>query len=412
MKKIALALLLALLIIMAGCGTEVPEETTAPPLIEVEVPFETRAASLHYEDVSLTVQSMWLREDPLARILLEAAELFQQQTGAVVTVHWVDEEGSSPEEPQGTDIFQLREADFAAMPKEYALDLTEMAAKASYDAKSHETLRQQIITQCGYLGAIAQVPYLGGVYYNTEIFDQCGIDKTPETWEEFLSLCQNLRDADWQPLTMDEADALAAMELHLRRTIGPEEIRRLMTKGNRWDTNMAAITALEQVMLFVQDGNMASGALAAAPAGQNKMALTNTAMMIGTNAECVDIEEHTLMDIRWGVFLYPGNLSSGTWMTADVLMSHKDSPNAQAAFDFLMLLASGGFDQLRADISHGIPADPANASPSTGAMGAISAARPEPLEQFGPKQLDAALKLWSGRYDLAGRYASLLELSK
>ena len=142
------------------------------------------------------------------------------------------------------------------------------------------------------------------------------------------------------------------------------------------------------------------------------MALSNSAMMVGTNADCSDVEEASLMDLNWGVFPYPGNHSSGTWMTADMLVIHQNSEHAQAAFDFLMLLVTGEFDQLRADISCGIPADPNNESPIHGAMDAIGAALPEPLGLMGQKQMTAAVRLWSAYYSQAGRYASLLEISK
>ena len=57
-----------------------------------------------------------------------------------------------------------------------------MAEKAGYAQMSHEVLRQQIVQRCGYLGAVAQVPYLGGVYYSTDVFETSGIQKVPQTW--------------------------------------------------------------------------------------------------------------------------------------------------------------------------------------------------------------------------------------
>lgn len=410
MKKILWAVLLAVL--LAGCGADTIQEPTEAPLVEVQVDYEESVIALPYAGTELVMQSVWKQEDPQSRVLLEAASLFKKQTGAVVTVRWNDEPAASVETAENVDIFQIRAVDFSAIPAEYVLDLTEMAAKADYDAKSHEALRELIMEQCGCLGAVAQVPYLGGVYYNTEILQQCGITQRPETWDDFLTLCQTLRSAGWQPLTLDQEDALAAMELHLRRSIGTEEVRRMMQKGNRWDTNMPAITAMEQVMLFVKAGNMATGTPAEYPAGQNKMAGSNSAMMVGTNADCAAVEEATLTDLRWGIFPYPGNMSSGTWMTADMLLIHRDSKYGQAAFDFLMLLVSGEFDQLRTDLTGGIPADPANESPIAGAMEAIRLVQPEPLGLMGWKQQDAAVKLWSAWYDIAGRYASVLERSK
>lgn len=411
MKKRLWMVLLALLL-LAGCSErEEIQEMTEPPLVEVQVAYEETVQELPYADTELVMQSMWLRENPLSRVLLEAAALFERQTGAVVTVRWRDE-NTTLESAEGIDIIQIPAAEFASMNAEYALDMTDMAAAAGYEAKSHETLRQQIVQQCGYLGAVAQIPYLGGIYYNTDIFAQCGIETLPQDWDGFLALCHGLRQRGWQPLTLDQEDALAAMELHLRRSVGTDEVRRMMSKGHRWDTNMPAIDAMDQVKLFVQDGNMATGTPAETPVGQNKMASSNAAMMVGTNADCADVEKASLMDLNWGVFPYPGNLSSGTWMTADMLVIHRNTKHAQAAFDFLMLLATGEFDQLRADLSVGIPADPENESPVSGAMDAIRAAQPEPLGLMGKKQMTAAVRLWSAYYSQSGRYASLLEISK
>lgn len=411
MKKRLWMVLLALLL-LSGCSErEEIQEMTEPPLVEVQVAYEETVQELPYADTELVMQSMWLREDAKSCVLLEAAALFERQTGAVVTVRWRDE-NTTLESAEGIDIIQIPAAEFASMNAEYALDMTDMAAAAGYEAKSHETLRQQIVQQCGYLGAVAQIPYLGGIYYNADIFAQCGIETLPQDWDGFLALCHGLRQRGWQPLTLDQEDALAAMELHLRRSVGTDEVRRMMSKGHRWDTNMPAIDAMDQVKLFVQDGNMATGTPAETPVGQNKMASSNAAMMVGTNADCADVEEASLMDLNWGMFSYPGNHSSGTWMTADMLVIHRNTRHAQAAFDFLMLLATGEFDQLRADLSVGIPADPENESPVSGAMDAIRAAQPEPLGLMGKKQMTAAVRLWSAYYSQSGRYASLLEISK
>lgn len=412
MKKTLWVLLAAALLLLAGCGIGEDQEPTERPLVEEQVPYETVERQLRYQGTELTMQAMWQREDPQARILLEAAQLFEKQTGAVVTILWPDAHAATPENAEGIDIFQLRESDFAALPKEYTMDLTEMADVAQYETKSHETLRQQITEQCGYLGAVAQVPYLGGIYYNTEIFRQCGIELIPKTWDQFLAACQILKAFGWDPLTLDSEDAIAAMELHLRRTIGDEEMVRLMGKKAYWHYDQAVIAAMEQVANFVRDGNLAGNAPADYPAGQNKMALSNSAMMVGTNEDCADVEEATLTDLDWGIFPYPGNVSSGTWMTADVLMIHRDSKNGQAAFDFILLLTTGEFDQLRADISYGIPADPANASSIVGAMEALQESQPVPLGIFGARQLSPAVKLWSAWYQKAQTYATALERSK
>jgi len=169
---------------------------------------------------------------------------------------------------------------------------------------------------------------------------------------------------------------------------------------------------MELVMLYVQEGNMTYGTPTDYPAGQNKMGISNSAMMVGTNADCEAVEAATLTSLRWGMFPYPGEMESGTWATADVVAIRPDCENAQAAFDFVMLLTTGEFDRLRTDITGGIPADPANPSPIAGAVEALQDAAPQPLGIFGQKQTDTAVKLWSGWYDKPNRYAIALERSK
>ena len=404
MKKI-LWLLLPLLL-LAACGKE-PVPETAPPTVEVEIPYvEETQVPLPYEGVELYFRSIWQKTDPLAQVTVQAAQQFERTTGAVVKILWPGEEAKR------VDIFQISAADFEALGEGTTLDLTEMAEKIGYTEKSHEALRTEIETRCGYLGAVAQVPYLGGIYYNADVFTACGITKMPATWEEFVETSRILREKGWVPLTLDKEDAVAAMELHLRRILGNEEMVRLMGKKAQWHFEQPVTDALELVMLYVQGGNMAFGTPADYPGGQNKMGISNSAMMVGTNADCADVEAATMTTLRWGVFPYPGQMESGTWITADMVAISPDCKDAQAAFDFVMLLVTGEFDQLRVDIGRGIPADPANVSAIEGALEAIAAAPPHALGIFGEKQTDVATKLWSAWYDKPNRYAIALERSK
>ena len=404
MKKILWVLLAVLLVMsLAACGGEDTPETTAPPY-EVEIPYTEAAAQQPYEGVELTFRAIWKKDDPRSRVLTQAAELFERTTGAKVKI--------SRSKDAQADMMQVSAENFALMPAEEMLDLTELAKQSGYEERSFKALRELSISQSGFLSAVSQVPYLGGIYYNADIFTNCGITKLPDTWEEFVSLCATLRQGGWSPLTLDNEDAVTAMELYLRRIIGGEEMNRFMTKDAHWHFDQRIVTAMEQVRLFVAEGNMTYETPAEYPIGQNKMGISNSAMMVGTNADCAAVEESTLTDLNWGVFPFPGTVSSGTWVSADMLVIDPDCEHPQAAFDFLMLLVTGEFDQLRADLSGGIPADPTNHSPIVGTAEALEAAPPEPLGVFGVKQTDAAVKLWSGWYAKASSYAMALERSK
>ena len=404
MRKILWVLLM--LLVLTACGAE-PAPETAPPPVEVEIPYvEETLPQLPYEGVALTFRSIWREDDAQSQVLRQAAAFFERKTGATVEIRWLEDEAET------ADLFQIPASEFTETDPAQMLDLTEMSEKSGYSEKSHEALRTQIVDHCGYLGAVAQTPYLGGVYYNADIFTNCGITEAPRSWAEFEDVAETLRIYGWQPLTLDKEDAIAAMELHLRRSIGRELMLKYMGKKDHWHFDQTVVAAMEQVMIFAQSGYMTYGTPADYPAGQNKMGISNSAMMVGTNGDCADIEEETCTDLRWGMFPYPGEKESGTWMEADMAAIHPDCENPQAAFDFLMLLVTGEFDQLRTNISGGIPSDPANTSPIAGAMEALQAAQPQLLDVFGYKQTDPAVKLWSGWYDEAERYAIALERSK
>ena len=49
--------------------------------------------------------------------------------------------------------------------------------------------------------------WVGGIFYNKDIFDQVGITEEPKTWDELLAVCQKLKDAGIQPIMDNCQDA-------------------------------------------------------------------------------------------------------------------------------------------------------------------------------------------------------------
>lgn len=408
MKKIISLLLILTIFALCGCGQDVPPETTVlnaptePPV--QEIPFAQEPDLRKYPGTQLQFFSLLAEDDPEAAAVTQAAAVFSRQTGAEVTVTWLGGDEAALIQAlaagSGADIFEISGIGLQNVGASYALDLTELAGASDYESHSYEALRGQVAQRCGYLAGIPWRLYLTGVYYNREAFADCAIDQAPKTWEEFLAACQALVTGGYAPLTMDAENAYIPLELHLERSLGAERATELLSSGS-WEKDAQAMQAVGQLCAFVADGYLMKGCPADYPAGQNKLALSNAAMAAGSNRLCGQVEDTALVEISWGVFAWPGDgAGTGTAVDADVLAVNKASPNAQAAFDFILLLSTGEFDQLRADLSGGIPADPANVSPIFGAEEALAAADSRSLGLPDSKNNSRILKLWQGKYSV------------
>ena len=401
MKKLLCWLLaLAMVLSTAGCKKKQNAETTpteAPTTVAtepevMEVPYEADADRL-YEGVVLEFQTEVSASAPEAAAIAQAAAYFETTTGAQVNVHWL--EGTM--DVNQMDIFEVTGALLASDYLDYALDLSDMAKAADYESWSHASIRQQVLDRCGYLAGIASVPHLTALYYDVDAFDSCGITATPSTWMEFLTLCTTLSQWGWVPLTMDADYANLATELHLEHALGVDGLWTLSAGG--WKHTEEAAFAAEQISYLVSAGYLAGGAPAVYPEGFLNLAGGNAAMMASSDRLCRMMEQDGLMEVTWGVFPWPGDgAGTGTAVDEQVLVINKNTENAQAAFDFIRLLTSGEFDQLRTDLRRGIPADPNNESAIRGAVEALQKASSRNFGILDTAYNEIYAQLWQGNY--------------
>ena len=214
---------------------------------------------------------------------------------------------------------------------------------------------------------------------------------------DFLTLCNVLSQWGWVPLAMDGEFAYMATELHLEHALGADGLWSLSTGG--WAYTEEAAFAAEQISYLASAGFLAGGAPGAYPEGFLHLAGSNAAMMASSDRLCRTMEQDGLMEVEWGVFPWPGDgAGTGTAVDEQVLAINKNTENAQAAFDFICLLASGEFDQLRADLSRGIPADSNNESAIRGAVETLEAASSESFGILDTYYNEIFVQLWQGAY--------------
>ena len=170
-----------------------PAETKASEA--TEAPADTKK----YEGVELTMWSMWTAGEAQAQVIQAAADAFEADTGAHVNIEWKGRDvntllSAALESGEKLDIF---EDDYNRIGNAYApytYDLTEMAAAAGYDDFSYACFNEQSKAWAGYLNSIVEQPQIGGIFYNKDAFEASGITETPKTWDEFLDVCQTLKD--------------------------------------------------------------------------------------------------------------------------------------------------------------------------------------------------------------------------
>lgn len=415
MKKWIGLLMLALLLLLTGCVWEQTPETaapTAPPETELpEVIFEPEPTERKYRGVELNLCMALEETDAEIPMLLQAAEVFEATTGGKVNLILLSNEELNRKISAGeADVFQTDTATLAQY-KSGVLDLTDMANAAGYEGKSFEALRGQVIDSCGFLGAIPRVPVLGGIYYNRTAFENCGIAANPKDWAEFLTLCQTLMEAGWMPLTMDLEDARIMLELHLQGSLGAHRLEAL--KGEEsWQQDEEAIAVIQQIIDFLKAGYLVKGTPAESPAGQNRMGLSNVAMMVAVNTDCKSVEDAAQTALNWGVMPYPGTNAGGVYVSSQAMAVSNACADTQAAFDFIMLLTTGEFDQLRADLTGGIPADPNNQCLIYGAAETLRTAKPVQLGLLGEDKEEMSRYLWQSWYGSGNAFAKVWDQKK
>lgn len=374
MKKI-LALILASVMVLslAACGgSAAPAETKAP-----EAPAATEAPAVDApeapaSDVELTYWSMWNSNEPQGLVIAEAAAAYEAQTGVKVNIEWKGRElnqvlAASLEAGEKFDIFEddykrigLQYADFTA-------DLTEMAAAADYASHSYPCLNDQAVAWAGYLNSIVEQPQVGGVFYNKDAFAKAGIEAEPTTWAEYVDASAKLVEAGIGAQALDSAYADFTFYHQLVRHLGEPGIKELSLNGG-WSESAGAVAAAQEVIDYVKAGYMADGAPDEFPSSENKIGYDMAAMVVCANYVTAEVNNNTGTEVNWGLFNYPavdgGVENTAAYAGANSLAITKYSEHPQEAFDFIMFLTTGEWDQKMADTAKQIPADTRNTAPA------------------------------------------------
>ena len=386
MKKILSVLLASVMVLalLAGCSSKPSGEESKAPENSTPVSAEESKApeGNSGEGKTITMWSMWSTGEPQANVIEEAAAAYEAETGVKVNIEFKGRDvnkvlTASLEAKEAIDII---EDDYQRIANTYPniLDLTDMAKAVNYDSWSYACLNNQVIewtterddegnvTKEGYLNSIVEQPQVGGVFYDKDAFEAAGVAAEPKTWAEFLDACQKIKDSGVGPVAQDSAYANFAFYHQLVRYLGEDKITELATNGG-W-SGTAAEQAAQDIIDLRNEGFLADGAPDEFPSSQNKIGFGQAAMIVCANYVTAEVNNATGSQINWGLFNYPsvegGAEPTAAYAGTNSLAITKYSENPQAAFDFIMFLTTGEFDQKMADTAAQIPADARNTAPS------------------------------------------------
>ncbi|MDD3360278.1 MAG: ABC transporter substrate-binding protein [Hespellia sp.] len=366
-KKVISALLCAAMVgtMLAGCGGSTGGSGSTAASGDAKV-----------SDDTLVYWSMWEATEPQGKAIQEAVDAYSEESGVKVDVQFKgrtgQREGLQAALDAGTHI-DLFDEDIDRVNGSwgtYLADLEDYAKAADYEA----TANAGLISACrdsggGTLKSIPYQPNVFAFFYNKDLFDQAGIKDVPTTWDEFLSVCQQLKDAGITPITCDDAYADCMIGYHLGRLAGEDKVKEIVADG-KWDDPVVLQMAQDYQELADKgyfSENVGSNVW---PAGQNsELALGEVAMYLNGSWLPNEVVDTAGEDFNWGCFSYPAvtkgatDTATGTEAAnygAQVLAVNKDSKLGQEAFDLICKITQGEFDQKLADESNGIPADTTN----------------------------------------------------
>lgn len=334
----------------SGEGTEGKENTTS-------------------ETKEITYWSMWNSTEPMAKVVQEAIDDYTEETGVKVKVEWKGRDiktilQAALEAGENIDLF---DNDYQKISYEYkgkVLSLEDMAKAAGYDDFAAPVFPKAVRKWAGELITIPYQPYTSGVFYNKDMFEKAGIDKEPTTWDEFLEVCEKLKAIGVAPLAQDDAYVDYSFGYHLARYIGQDAVADIVKNGD-WAENEAVLKAAQDIVTLKEKGYLSEFAPGAYPEGENELGYDEAAMIVNASWVPSEITNNTQCDINWGMFNYPtvsGGKDPNTIANvgAQGLAINKNSKHPQEAFDLIMKLTSGEFDQKAALETGGIPSDTRN----------------------------------------------------
>ncbi|MDD4080638.1 MAG: ABC transporter substrate-binding protein [Eubacteriales bacterium] len=325
------------------------------------------------EGKTIVYWTMWESTEPQGKVLKEAAQAYEAETGNKVDLQFKGRtgmrEGLQPALDAGTiiDIFDEDMDRVNVSWIDYILDIEDLAKAANYEETANAGLigaARQVAG--GTLKSIPYQPFVFAFFYNADIFEEAGVEAPPATWAELLDACEKIKNAGYVPITSDDAYIMTNLGYHMARLIGEEGVRRVVDNGE-WAEEPAVLEAAKAYADLAAKGYLSPTIGSSVwPTNQNgEFAMGESAIYLNGSWLPNEVKEMTGPDYNWGCFSYPA-VEGGVHgpeaanFGSQVLAINKSSQVAPEAFDLIVKITKGEFDAKLSIESVGIPVDSTN----------------------------------------------------
>lgn len=353
-KMIALTLCLMMVVsCLVGCA----EQKAAQENIEKTE--TTEETALPYAGQELNVWTDYVIGTPMCDTVDEYVDKFEEMTGATVNItHYGADLGSilytALEGGEDIDVFPVGNVQLSSR-QHLTMDLTDRILASDVKERSYPVLMDLIETAAGD-GTLRGIPTsssFNAFWYNKEAFEAAGIEKNPETMEEFEAACDALVEAGYRPIALDSAYAIQYFGTHMERILGQEAVGELVFNGG-FSENQAFVDGCQQLIDWVNKGYFDASAPAEWPASQNKIGLTEECVMVYAGSWIPgEIEEMTGADMEWGCFKYPyvpdgaGTYGATVSCSAQCINANCETPDL--AWEYIYYMNTGDVNKAITD---------------------------------------------------------------
>lgn len=367
---VALVCVLAMVAMITGCSKK--EENV------------TATSNVPDTGITLTYWSMWNSTENQAKVIQAAADEYYAETGIKVNIEWKGRDmktliGVAMDAGENIDIFEDDYMRMIQNNQKYLLNLSDQPFYAEYSTHVMPIILQTALSEGwgnGSLWCFPYQPYTTGVWYNKAMFEKAGITSVPQTWDEFLAVCQKLRDSGVNPLTCNSDTVTLLYGYQLARYIGQDAVTDCLNNV-KWAEIPEAKKAAEDLYGLFKAGYFSPYAPANYPDGQNEIGFDESCMILNASWIPNEINQGTGASIDWGFFPWPSvpggvDGAEAAMVGAQSIGISAKTKYPQEAINFALKLVTGKYDLQMAQQTITIPADVNN----TDWPAAISGARP------------------------------------